>query len=316
VLAVVSNREDLTADWLILELKRRSANFVRLNSEDYALRTKLRWTLDDAVLTGPHGTLSAAEVTAVWWRRPLRPSTGDDRDPAEAAWAAKEAQVALDGFWAMTAAHWVNLPVCNAAADCKPEQLLRARRVGFRVPATLLTGDASEVRDFAAEHGGIVTKALADGRVPAPGGGCRLFPTVLLSEQQLADLATLGPEPSLFQALIPKAFDIRVTVIGDRAYACRIGSQSDPTARIDWRRGNVNALVHQAIELPRDVAVCCVNLAASYGLRFAAIDLAETSEGDYVFFELNPNGQWAWVEQLTGQPLAERLADELLGSTA
>ena len=32
----------------------------------------------------------------------------------------------------------------------------------------------------------------------------------------------------------------------------------------------------------------------------------------FVFFEINPNGQWAWIEQLTGQPLSAALADELL----
>lgn len=54
----------------------------------------------------------------------------------------------------------------------------------------------------------------------------------------------------------------------------------------------------------------------SYGLRFAAIDLARRTDGGYTFFELNPNGQWAWVEQMTGLPLRAALANELNGTPA
>jgi hypothetical protein len=312
VLVVVSNREDVTADWLVLELRRRAAAFIRLNTEDYPADIRLRWTLTDAVLAGPFGRLKAAEVDAVWWRRPLPPSASDGRTPAEAAWASREARVALDGFWSATSAHWVNHPAANEAADCKPEQLLRACRFGFEVPPTLLSSSADEVRDFAEAHGQrIITKALVDGRVPVASGGYRLLPTVLLDETQLADLSSLGPEPAFFQALIPKAFDLRVTVIGDQSYACRIDSQDQPLAAVDWRRGDAAAMPHTAVDLPDDVARRCVKLTASYGLRFAAIDLACTPDGRFVFFELNANGQWAWVEQLTGLPLAARLADEL-----
>jgi hypothetical protein len=32
-----------------------------------------------------------------------------------------------------------------------------------------------------------------------------------------------------------------------------------------------------------------------------------------VFFEINPNGQWAWLEELSGAPIGEALAHELAG---
>jgi hypothetical protein len=315
VLAVVTNRCDLTADWLVIELQRRDAAFVRLNTEDYPGRTKLRWSLGEAILEGAHGRLAADEITAVWWRRPLPPATHEGRSAAEAHWAAREATTAMDGFWAATRAHWVNHPAANASADCKPEQLMRAARLGLAVPPTLITAVADDVRAFADAHGQIVCKALRDGRVPMPHGGDRLLPTVLLPVD-LEVLDHLGPEPSCFQALVQKTFDVRVTVIGSHAYACRIDSQGQPTARVDWRQGDVGDLVHDAVELPVDVRDRCLELTASYGLRFAAIDLAETADGDFVFFEINANGQWAWVEQACGLPLAAHLADELLGVTS
>ena len=41
------------------------------------------------------------------------------------------------------------------------------------------------------------------------------------------------------------------------------------------------------------------------GLFYGAIDLIRTVDGTYVFLEMNPFGQWAWVQDLCGLPLAE-----------
>jgi glutathione synthase/RimK-type ligase-like ATP-grasp enzyme len=63
--------------------------------------------------------------------------------------------------------------------------------------------------------------------------------------------------------------------------------------------------------LPADLAERCLELVRAYGLEFAAIDLVRARDGRYVFLEINPNGQWAWLEQVTGLPLRSRLVDLL-----
>lgn len=286
--------------------------YVRFNTEDYPERARLHWTTDRAVLEVHDRSIDAREVDSVWWRRPLsRPVTKSGRPPEEAAWAAGEASTALEGYWSASQAHWVNHPSANASADCKPEQLRRAEDTGFRVPATLVTNHPQELQSFVAEHGQVITKCLREGRVPHPDQEQHFY-TSRLSKSDVETLDDFGPEPYLFQVLIEKMYDVRVTVIGDAAYGCRIESQQLPGAAIDWRAGDVTEMPHRIESLPQELACACVSLTHSYGLRFSAIDLARRPDGEYVFFELNPNGQWAWVEQLTGLPLREKLADELL----
>lgn len=312
MVAVVSNRDDLTADWLVLELERRGHPWVRLNTEDYPEQTRLLWTLREAVFEGAHGSLMARDVSAIWWRRPVSGQAAAGRSPQEAAWAQQEATAALQGFFAACPARWVNHPADNARAENKPEQLLRAQSLGFAVPQTLISDEAAVVRRFVDQHTRVVCKALVDGRVPID-GGVRMLPTVELDASALDGLDDLGPEPACFQALIHKRCDIRATVIGDEVLACRIDSQSQPAAEVDWRRGAVSELVHEPLDLPQEIVDRCLGLCRSYGLRFGAIDLIEDTDGQYVFLEVNANGQWAWIEQLTGLPLASRLADELMG---
>jgi glutathione synthase/RimK-type ligase-like ATP-grasp enzyme len=47
------------------------------------------------------------------------------------------------------------------------------------------------------------------------------------------------------------------------------------------------------------------------GLVYGAIDLRLTGDGRYVFLEINPAGQFRYVEEQTGQPLAAALAARL-----
>lgn len=311
MLVLVTNRQDLTADWLVAELNTRDASFLRLNTEDYPTSIELDWAPDFGTLCVADRVVHAHEVRAVWWRRPLAPRLPASYTNQEAAWASGEAHAAIEGFWRSLHAHWVNPPSANAAADCKPEQLRRAARLGFEIPATIVTNQPATLRAFSSEHRAVVCKPLREGVVPHDGEQ-KIFYTEVLGAAELAAVDELGPEPYLFQSLVRKRYDLRITVIGNSALACKIDSQSEPAARVDWRKGDAQGLTHTTYRLPAQIAEMCVKLAHSYGLRFAAIDLARRTDGGYTFFELNPNGQWAWIEQLTGLPLRTRLADELL----
>jgi D-alanine-D-alanine ligase-like ATP-grasp enzyme len=69
--------------------------------------------------------------------------------------------------------------------------------------------------------------------------------------------------------------------------------------------------VHRDHDLPASIAEQCVRLTQSFNLRFSAIDLVLDVEGEYWFLEMNPNGQWAWVESRVGLPISETIVDEL-----
>lgn len=311
LLVIVSNREDLTADWLVLELERRERNFLRLCSEDYPTKIGIELTADRATLELDAGSLDSSAISAVWWRRSVAPVMAGEGDQLRERWTAGEALVAWEGFWQSVDAHWVNRPEANARASCKPLQLREARRCGLTVPPTLITNDIRSARIFQERHDQVVGKPLHDGPIPGREGDHHLY-TQRLARDALDRVPRLGPEPFLFQALVDKAADVRVTVVGNRIFACRIDSQATSETKIDWRRGAGVDLHHEPLELDEETSRQLLSLVRHFGLRFAAVDLALNNEGGYTFFEVNPNGQWAWIEEITGQPLAAALVDELL----
>jgi hypothetical protein len=115
----------------------------------------------------------------------------------------------------------------------------------------------------------------------------------------------------VLRRVIPKAYEIRITVFGERVFACRI----PPETRGDWRAHNwddpESFPAHEATTISDDLAESCRLLVRDYGLAYAAIDMIVTPNGEHVFLELNPNGQWAWIEERTGLPLGRALIDVL-----
>lgn len=251
-------------------------------------------------------------MRSVWYRRPVAPLLDDvPSDSDRALWATWESLDVLRGVWRSFAGLWVNHPDRNEEASSKLEQLRRAASLGFVIPSTVVTNDASALSRFAAEHPqGVICKPVHSGQMVVDGVE-RLFFTTLMTNAELESFPRDGSEPYMFQALIEKDSDIRVTVIGERVFAVRIESQVSTESRVDWRRGDQLALPHSVIDLHDDVIDRCLRLVRSYELEFGAIDLALTPEGETVFFEINPNGQWAWLEEATGLPLRATLADLL-----
>jgi glutathione synthase/RimK-type ligase-like ATP-grasp enzyme len=134
--------------------------------------------------------------------------------------------------------------------------------------------------------------------------------TTLLDEQTLA-LHSEGVRhiPCLFQEYIPKAVELRVTIIGDEIFVAEIDSQSQAETAIDWRDYSVPMRMKRG-SLPDDIVSKCFALVRGFGLNFSALDFIVTPEGEYVFLESNPNGQFLFVEQWVPEL---KMVDALLG---
>ena len=118
--------------------------------------------------------------------------------------------------------------------------------------------------------------------------------------------------PLIVQQYVPKRLELRVTVVGDEVFAAAIHSQASNHTRLDWRRYDDARTPIAPFELPADVAERCRALVRELGLCYGAIDLVLTPDDRFVFLEINPNGQYLWIELATGLPISAAVADLLL----
>jgi glutathione synthase/RimK-type ligase-like ATP-grasp enzyme len=258
------------------------------------------------------------QVTAVWLRRPGRPSVAAAvTDECQREWAADTSRHCLAGLWDTLGCLWVpGPPRVNRAGHSKARQLALAARLGFRVPRTQITNSPEAVLDFYAScHGRMVTKVLWDGHVPREGEIAMAY-TRPVRRRDAASYRAVRYAPLILQEYVPKQFELRCTVVDTQVFAAAIQSQASRVTRHDWRHYDNERATYSAYDLPAEVAARCVALTRALGLCFGAIDLVVTPAGEHVFLEVNPNGQWAWVEDLTGLPIAAALTDLLARGAA
>lgn len=94
-----------------------------------------------------------------------------------------------------------------------------------------------------------------------------------------------------------KNYDVRINIIDEEVVAVAIyASEQDKLQAIDIRRNNMQNVRYELIALPSLIRNKILELCRSYELRFASIDMAFTEDSNWVFFEINPNGQWAWLD--------------------
>jgi glutathione synthase/RimK-type ligase-like ATP-grasp enzyme len=272
----------------------------------------------DSTASGPRAliawgqqTIDLSAIGSVWYRRPGKFDLPHELLAGEADWLRGECASLIDGIYATTDALWVSDPHSLRRADLKLLQLRIAQRLGFRIPDYTVTNDPGRAKAFLADHSaGVIVKGLSVPTILVDGRSGMLY-THLVTREDEEQLESVRYAPTFLQSLIPKARDIRVTIIGEKLFAVAIESMTVAAARIDFRSAEIMDLPHRPITLPQPVTDACHAIVRELGLRFGAVDLLETPEGEYVFLEINPNGQWYWIEAMTGQPMASAMADLL-----
>ena len=194
---------------------------------------------------------------------------------------------------------WINHPSSNAAASYKSEQLSRALKMGLCVPETLITRQPNALREFWGHcRGKVIAKPLIGGyleREPAE-ADTQIFTNQVL-QCHLENLDnTLPLCPTLFQRMVEKQLDVRIAVVDRQITVIGLKAGEHGAQRLDIRRNDMNDVEYVPVALPDEIKKKLLLLLDSYGLRFAAIDMALDTHNRWIFFEINPNGQWAWTD--------------------
>lgn len=303
MILIITNREDLTADLGILGFRRRNLPYFRLNTEETLPTLHIGSNGAPQIRVGT-GDFQLDDVTAIWFRRP-RYASKLLRNPKHQAFAREEVKHAWSNiFQWLEGRFWVNHPQDNRRGANRLWVLQQAAFYGLLIPETLLTAQADEARSFVESHNKSVAKSVGPG-YRDDDTGVASFTTLLNTPAEVPD--NLGSSPVLFQAYIDKVYDWRVTVFGKQVFATRIHSQEEVSGQVDWRQSQ-RPLRLEASALPAAVQTSLLNLLVDLNLPFAAVDFAEDKHGCFWFLEVNPNGQWGWIEQELGTPLSDGLA--------
>jgi hypothetical protein len=315
-IVVFSSADDLHALAVVDHLNSDRSVAAHLVAADrLAFEESLTWSArDPRAPTGRLRTVAGGHVDVgachgAWWRRVFpsqrERSRLDDEGPRELL--DRNCGEALTGLvqTCFTGA-WVSDPQRTRTAANKLVQSVAAAQAGFRVPRTLVTQDPERVRRFAEELDGHVVLKPVAGSPRAP------LLTLRLRPEHLECADPVRAMPTIYQELIPGEVHLRVNCFGDDVHAVEIRSRD-----LDWR-GDLDVPM-STIRLPADLEDRLRTVLRSLGLRMGIVDLKVTPDGEPVWLEVNPQGQFLFLQPLVDVDyldlFARFLIDESRGGT-
>ena len=304
MILIVTHTEDYTADFIVNKLNAQEISYVRWNCDRGLTNT---YTLSNSRDFEPE-LIGQVEFDSVWFRRTKNPRLDID-NIGNRLYLNSEYESLLNNILVTVSTRkWLSEPMWVYRAENKALQLRIASDLGLAIPETLITNDKERIKEFCDRFSAeVVLKPMGSGRIYT-GAGIKTIFTNKIKPEHLASLEDYDITPIILQEYIDKDYEIRLTVVDNEFFAAKVDSQKSESTKIDWRRDKTQ---FDICNLPNEVSHKCVALVNKLHLNFGAIDLIKSKSGEYYFLEINPNGQWAWIEIDTGLQISKSIINFL-----
>lgn len=303
------------------DLARRGESVFRINTDriphDLSFNFSMEYGETLGIFSGHGYTVRTSDVKSCWYRNARLPREVTGISSEYLDFIKEETRAALSSVYACTDAYWVNPPIVasQVIGNNKAYQMKVATQCGLNAPSTLITNDSAEVLAFCEKHGGVIAVKQLSAKVLLPEDGSDeifgIYTNMVTRDDVIRLKDGIKFSPILCQEYVPKHLELRITVVGEQIFSCAIYSQERRATLHDWRRREMGKLKHEKYLLPPEIERKIIRAMNQWGICFGAIDMILTPSGDYVFLEVNPHGQWGWVEHLTKMPISRAVADLL-----
>lgn len=295
---IITSSFDKTADYFISKHS-NNINYFRINSDhfshyDFAF-DNYSWTISckEFIVNG-------STIDAIYYRKPTFPNL-DNYKVKYRSMMQKDMLCILYGIMESFKGKCLTKPSILMKAENKPYQLLLASKIGFIQPESLITNSSESANKFSSNTSNII-KPLTTGKIFSR-GNYELFYTNTLDNSIINDIEL---SPIYVQRYIPKDFELRVTIINGQVFPVKIYSKE----KIDWRKAiDIN---YEITKIPSEITKKCFQMLDALDLKFGAFDFI-INNGEFYFLEVNPNGQWLWLEKLLQLNISGHIISYLAG---
>lgn len=297
-IVLVSHDEDEHGNYLA-EVLREQRHYVLRISYDEINRRPFAW--EPGLLSAGLLSRDPQKIWAGFWRR--AGTINVETIQAEYSdFATNEWRDAFEGALAAAPISWLSEIMAMRRAELKLVQLATARRIGVRYPPTLVTNDPGAASRFAGSVACVI-KPVRYGMVSSE--PLRMAWTRLVREGELSEMS--GP-PVILQHRVDIDYHLRVITVGQLAFPSKLF-----TGDLDWRVSLQNHEAFEPSHEARDRAIGqeAVRLATAMNIGFSAQDWVVSKAGEPYFLDLNPNGQWMFLEPAWSGAIGRAIGDAL-----
>jgi hypothetical protein len=324
MILIITNKTDVHPNTVIKYLGDKNASVFRLNTEAFLTDYKIHWEningVIDVFIENIHNrkSIKGSEITSVWERRPEKAADCNIEDQEMRSFCLGEATGFLQNLQHyLSDKFWLGHPLFDRLSDSKILQIKIANMIGLKTPNAIISNNYEMSLPFFNEHSYFAQKAIEASSFDYKGTDeYSVFWTKKIDSNYMLKFPRENFELTYnnIQEYIPKKFELRVTVVVDKVFTCKLETQhlEDDKGKIDFRQGYDYGLKYEVYQLPIDMEIKCIEYLKKMHLNFGCFDFLVTENDEYVFLECNSNGQWLWIEQETSLPISKAIGDSLI----
>ena len=256
-------------------------------------------------------TVEIKRIKSVWWRlKPNLTSIPKTQEEFERTkFLHREWQLTLEPLkYFLNECFWINRRETDALCRNKPYQLHMAKEEGFKIPKGIISNNSNDVQKRISGFKQVVYKPLSYYIVPPDR---ILYSSIMTKDEVKQKSQNIEQAPCIFQEYIDKDFELRITIVGKKVFPIKIQSQQNHATKFDWRKDQIN-VDYEIFDLPDKIEQKLLHLHQKFEVFFGAYDFIVDPQGEYYFLEVNPAGQWLWMEEALNLNISECIAEALI----
>lgn len=316
VLCITHSQDIYTIDIVQQALQQQGVSSIRFNSDEFAINCKLNYLLRNGeqenhlLINGKK--IYASQIAGVWYRKLWKMKLPDELDANYSEFVIKEYNTYLQLFFhQLRQVPWMNnMQQDHIVGNDKLMQLTYARQAGLNIPETIFTNDSNTIRNFFDACEGELVVKLHSALSRSMDGNTPFFPTTKLNASDMDRIDQLAYCPMIFQQYISKAYELRVVYVDGAFFAGKIPDEHAGVT--DWRTISNQQVSWEKYELPQIEQEKIHSMMQSLQLTFGAIDIIRNTNGEYVFLEVNPQGEWGMLQKHLDYPIGQTIANKLI----
>lgn len=316
MILILSDDNDAHCNAVIQKLKDNGTSYFRLNLNTLALlKTFITYKGDTWEIITEEKQIFSNQIRCVWNRRTYVELLLEESSVADVSfnlWKNEWNKTLLGLYNSLMNLPWLNYYRNSHLAENKYLQAKVAKSLGLHLPNTIVSNDKKELVEFAKKFTFVALKLMHQDFYEIRPKEYMGFYVNKIAAPDLENFGDSSENPVVLQEYVEKDFEVRYTVVGQLHFVCKIESQLSEKAKDDWRRYDLPNTPHSIIEPPADVREKVASLMLDMNLIYGALDFIVTKDGRWVFLEVNPMGQFLWIEDLTGLPITNAISDWLI----
>ena len=294
---IITSSIDETASYIVNKYS-SFADFFRVDVDKF---DQYRFYIDNEGwnILDNNSKATSSDIYSIYYRKPILPDLSS-YDPQYHSMIQRDIISVINGIVDSFSGKVLTKPSILRKTENKVYQLMYASKNAWNIPQSYIGNNRHDYSKY--EKSESIIKPLTTGKTHGS-NGWELYQTNMFKGIH----EDISLTPVYLQNYIPKQFEVRITIVERQAYPIRIDTKNP----VDWRSDYQNHK-YTKITCPNSIIEKCYQMMDAFNLMFGAFDFIVTPRNEWVFLEVNPNGQWLWLERSLNLNISQKIVEYLI----